>query len=285
MNSRFEINQILKYLEQQRLELRKEYNQLPVGRLSVFEGKYGVRCNTEFFQGKKRVRKGITGNTELIKVLSRKALLQEKLTRLEKNINTLNHTIKEIQDESDDAAFCNLPTKLRTLIPQEYFLPRNDLSPQPSYELSNIQTLLIDIPDDQIKTWGTKPYLANSYHVEEKKIVMSGGLRVRSKSESMIVEIYQKLQIPFHYDELLITSNGKISPDIISLRRDGKLIYHEHCGLVNNIDYMARHKKKLDIYERYGVVPWDNLIVSYDSPDNGFNIELIEAEIRAKHLL
>jgi len=38
------------------------------------------------------------------------------------------------------------------------------------------------------------------------------------------------------------------------------------------------------MYERMGIVPWKNLIVTYDTEDGGLSSAVIEAEIRNKLL-
>ena len=60
--------------------------------------------------------------------------------------------------------------------------------------------------------------------------------------------------------------------------------YWEHCGLTSNSQYMSHHKWKLDIYEEMGIVPWKNLIVTYDDENGNLNIPLIESEIINKVL-
>ena len=54
----------------------------------------------------------------------------------------------------------------------------------------------------------------------------------------------------------------------------------EHLGKVNDKDYMDRNKYKFDVYEQYGIVPWDNLIVSYSQSNGGINEKLIDNLIR-----
>lgn len=64
----------------------------------------------------------------------------------------------------------------------------------------------------------------------------------------------------------------------------GEIIYIEHCGLTNDRDYMRHHKKKLADYENVGIVPWKNLIVTYDDEDGKINMAAVRAEITAKLL-
>ena len=52
-----------------------------------------------------------------------------------------------------------------------------------------------------------------------------------------------------------------------------------------NEKYMKHHKSKLDIYESLGIVPWDNLIVTYDSKDGNLDLRIIESEINNKLII
>ena len=49
---------------------------------------------------------------------------------------------------------------------------------------------------------------------------------------------------------------------------------------MTDADYMSHNSRKLDAYERYGIVPWDNLILTYDNADGGFNAKIIDAMIQ-----
>ena len=46
--------------------------------------------------------------------------------------------------------------------------------------------------------------------------------------------------------------------------------------------YMERHKRKLEIYERADIVPWKNLIVTYDDQYGNINMNVVESEIKCK---
>ena len=82
---------------------------------------------------------------------------------------------------------------------------------------------------------------------------------------------------------MLYIENRRFSPDFTIFHR-GELFYWEHCGLVGNPRYMKHHKWKLDMYERAGIVPWKNLIVTYDDETGNLDSRMIEAEIRNRLL-
>ncbi len=69
-------------------------------------------------------------------------------------------------------------------------------------------------------------------------------------------------------------------PDFTIKRpRDGRLIFWEHFGMVNDDRYMEGNRKKLTEYESVGIVPWENLIITYNQRDGGINEKLIDAMI------
>ena len=49
---------------------------------------------------------------------------------------------------------------------------------------------------------------------------------------------------------------------------------------MNETEYVRRHLKKRSMYERFGIVPWKNLIITYDTVDGGINMALIDSIIR-----
>ncbi len=54
----------------------------------------------------------------------------------------------------------------------------------------------------------------------------------------------------------------------------------DHCGMMDVPSYREDNKKKLREYEEAGIVPWDNLIVTYDTVEGGLRGDLVEAMIK-----
>ena len=48
--------------------------------------------------------------------------------------------------------------------------------------------------------------------------------------------------------------------------------------------YMVRHKWKMEQYASVGIVPWDNLIVTYNDIYGNLDMRIIESEIVNKLL-
>lgn len=50
--------------------------------------------------------------------------------------------------------------------------------------------------------------------------------------------------------------------------------------MMDNPFYKAKYKRKMKEYEEAGIVPWDNLIMTFDKVDGGLRGDLIEALIK-----
>ncbi len=119
----------------------------------------------------------------------------------------------------------------------------------------------------------------------EKKIhLTSKGLAVRSKSELLLAEKFYEFKVPCRYEQVLKIGKYTLAPDFTLLAESGKIFYWEHCGLTGNLAYMKKHKWKMDVYESAGIVPWKNLIVTYDNEQGAVDLPVIESEIRNKLL-
>jgi len=107
---------------------------------------------------------------------------------------------------------------------------------------------------------------------------------VRSKSEVLIADKAVLYGLPFRYEEVIYIENYRFAPDFVFLV-EGELKYWEHCGRVDDPKYMRCHKWKLDMYEKSGIVPWKNLILTYDDENGGIDSRIIDAEFQNKLLV
>ena len=47
-------------------------------------------------------------------------------------------------------------------------------------------------------------------------------------------------------------------------------------------EYREHQKWKIEVYEKASIVPWKNLIMTYDDEDGNINAGIIESEIKNK---
>lgn len=243
-------------------EQRAELLRLPEGYLSVRREKGRIQYVQIFSDPETgmAIRKGITREPEMIRALARKKFLQQSLAQLERNISALETLLKVHQAPTPNNILKQLPASLRGLSP-DLFLPERKLRDQ----------------------WEKEDFEQDPSRQESRTHVTSRGLMVRSKSEAIIAERLTAYGIPFRYEQVIYIENQRFSPDFTVWRSDG-LVYWEHCGLVSDPAYMKHHKWKLSIYEKAGIVPWKNLIVTYDDEYGNLNVRRIDMEIRTRLL-
>ena len=128
--------------------------------------------------------------------------------------------------------------------------------------------------------WAQEPFEQSTYKPEEKIHLTSTGVYVRSKSEASIIEKLFDYGVGNRYEQILKLSGKKFAPDFSFLDAVGEPFYWEHAGMMHIPKYARRHKYRMGVFERHGIVPWRNLIVTYDTEDGGINTGLIDSIVR-----
>lgn len=281
------IEYYLNLVKRERELVRTELRRYPRGKLMISREKRG----TVFFHvtddDGKWNRRRITKEKELIRKLARKEYLLDYRRRLDECAEALKECESVLKKCFGSDITEKMPVNFE-ILPVEFLvgpvLNSAKLHPVESNE-TKCKGLCRQISGLSPKEWMELPYRVNSFRSEEKKHRSSCGLMMRSKGEIAWAERLLHWGIAFHYDELLYFAGEWISPDFIVMRRDGRLFYIEHCGLMEDERYRMNHRRKLVLYEAGGIVPWDNLIVTYDRSNGSIDVELIDAEIKSKLLI
>lgn len=216
--------------------------------------------------GERRKRQLITSNRELQIELARKAMLESEIAYYKKchDVLDLAHGKLNYLGEFSREKFVmnNFPWFSGSMIKEtcEY--------------------------DKVLDDWEKESYEQISFRTEDKLQITSRGLKVRSKSELLIAELIYKYDLPLRYEHV-IEQNGsyQLAADFEIMRKDRKLFYWEHLGLMNNIYYRQRQKRKLHEFIDHGITPWDNLILTYDTGDGKLDTKRIIAEIESRLIL
>lgn len=121
----------------------------------------------------------------------------------------------------------------------------------------------------------------NSYPIDNG-VYTAKGEYVRSKSEKILADLFEKYSIPYCYEPSFRLNNGNVVyPDFVILNvRLRKTIYWEHLGLIDREDYANRNFKKLDDYDMSGLELGDNLIITMESDARGFDSRRFERKIK-----
>ena len=108
---------------------------------------------------------------------------------------------------------------------------------------------------------------------------------MRSKNEVLHAETMYRLGIPFRYEPVLHIGTNNLIPDFTALRiRDAKIFYMEDFCMKKKKEKIDKQKWKMRTYEAAGIVPWDNLIVTYGDVHGNVDLRIIESELRSKLL-
>ncbi|MCR5474252.1 MAG: hypothetical protein K6F28_03505 [Lachnospiraceae bacterium] len=152
--------------------------------------------------------------------------------------------------------------------------------------LSQARKALVNpiIPSDEnyIMEWrehnkgGCNPY------PEEGKYQTQRGELVRSKSEKILADLFEKFGIPYVYEPQITAVNGKnLYPDFALLNvRTRRTVYWEHFGLISDGEYAQNALTKINLYEQMGIEVGKNLIITMESERMLLDIKRIEKKIR-----
>lgn len=128
--------------------------------------------------------------------------------------------------------------------------------------------------------WMNASYDKNPKAPENLIHKTSFGLRVRSKSESLIATLLYTKRIPFRYECALYLGGVVMYPDFTILHPvTGEIFYYEHFGMMDSPDYCAKAHSKMQTYISHGIIPSINLITSFETRDKPLDMDMVEAMI------
>lgn len=210
-----------------------------------------------------RKRRVITDNDHIIGELFRKKYIETELKLLSKDIKALKRFINIYDDFDADNIIANMPDRYSRI--------------SEKYICSDIAC------KHNLMQWAEAPFEQSTYEPKEKIHKTSRGIKVRTKSEVIVAEKLDASGIPYRYEEMLYIESFSFAPDFTIMTENG-LWYWEHAGRVDNPSYIRRHKWKMNMYEKAGIFPWKNLIVTYDDENGALDSRIIAAEINNKLL-
>jgi hypothetical protein len=126
----------------------------------------------------------------------------------------------------------------------------------------------VEMPWEQmLAEWKNTPYAGKEFSLGLPEIYTKKGERVRSKSEKILADTFYDMGIEYKYEcPLQLKGFGVVYPDFTFLRkRDGREIYWEHDGRMDDPDYAEKAIRKINSYITNGIFPGDRLILSFES--------------------
>ena len=259
-----DLREELRFLRSVQRELKAQLKKLPNCSIMKTRNRGEEVYYRVEYSDKRRIRHKLKYGSEEYRNVLKGICAKEKLKLTEDRIRLIKKTEARFIDIS--------PSEVIIKVFEDYpRIDRRDIS-DAVYALENIKYE----PSD----WALAPYKMSDYKPEEKIHTTSRGLKVRSKSEVIICEIFYKHGIEFRYEEVMYISGRRIEPDFTIRRKsDGKIFFWEHCGMMDLAAYRKRYYEKRELYEFCDIVPWDNMIFTYDK-DGSIDSEYIEAIVK-----
>ena len=248
--------QRVEYLEKEIASLERKAKKYPKGRLTcVHNGKYKkwyVRYDGEghYIAKKRKVYLHKMAEKLYIEALAEDEKIELKLltellhangiTRSKNMHNCMTHVQKLLAENSD----------YLELLP-EFANPLDDVVP-------NIRPV----------------------HKDNLKVPTRAGYMVRSKSEAIIVSLLMDAEIEFYYERPVSLAGNWFVPDFTCFnKKNKKIYYYEHFGMVDNADYNKSMYKKLKTYNDNGIYQDINLICTYETSDTPLDMRMVQNQI------
>ena len=261
MHYKEELIRIERELYERKNDLKYELKDLPAGELLCTDQEDGYRRYMQRIPAKgnhkKEHRYGVKKKPEVLNGLVRKEYVNGALKVIDCDINTLKKAIERYKPIDEETIMCSFIEKYPEL--------KSGIYGRESF----------------IEEWKSKASRIDNFHPESLKHIAADGTKSRSKNELYIASRLDHYVIEYIWDCPTGIPGLYSVPDYTIIRkRDGKIIYWEHFGMMDLPSYNAGHWKKLKEYEKAGIVPWDNLIVTYDTVEGGLRGDLVEAMIK-----
>ena len=254
------LNNVISDLKETKRLYEYEMQMLPEGELNAREQKgrhYYTHRLPVNGNRKKVVRNGISSDSELVQKLVRKKYLKKALLNIDADLAVLETAAHKYKNVDAASVMADFIAKYPELA--DGLCPRGMTG----------------------EAWAKDFVPKEDFYETGKKSTSGDGTKMRSKGEIVISGRLDLYKIPYRYESDVAHPDVSRVPDFTIRRpRDGKLIYWEHLGLTDDEGYMDTNAAKFAEYEANDIVPWDNLIITYDQKDGGIDVKIIDAMIQ-----
>ena len=191
---------------------------------------------------------------ELINQLLQKRYLKDVLKAAKNELAALSKMLNLYPADLPEEMFEKLPEELRT----------------------GVEPVILGNEQDA-REWMEEPYVGKPFKDDAPVYKTIKGERVRSKSEVMIADRLFFRGVPYKYECPIMIDGRVIHPDF-SMKRmsDNKIIYHEHCGKMDDPEYYSDLVERLNLYNLAGIMQGDRLTLSFETSDKPLDIRVID---------
>lgn len=194
------------------------------------------------------------GDEVLLKQLLQKYYLKKVLKAAKNELLALSKMLNIYPADLPEEMFEKLPEELR----------------------SGVEPIILGNEQDA-REWMEEPYVGKPFKDDAPVYMTIKGERVRSKSEVMLADRLFFRGVPYKYECPIMIDGIVIHPDF-SMKRmsDNKIIYHEHCGKMDDPEYYSDLVERINLYNQAGIMQGDRLTFSFETSDKPLDIRVID---------
>lgn len=157
-------------------------------------------------------------------------------------------------------------------------------------DLSPDRQSLIETPTlsdtEFVKRWLSVEYEKKSFPQDGPEYFTATGKRVRSKSEIIIADTLDRLNIPYRYEFPVKVGEVLLHPDFFCLNTITRQEFAwEHLGMMDDCDYSVKAVQKLHLYQKKKWLPGKNMIITMETRESPINSKQVEEVARAYCLI
>ena len=166
---------------------------------------------------------------------------------------------------------------LSSLSPPPVPVPEEIYSGLPLIRKTLVEPLLIS-DREYAEAWKSEPYVPKEFVDSDSGFYTSRGERVRSKSEVLIANLLNELGISYRYEAPLKLKNNRIIyPDFTILKvQERAERYLEHCGMMDDPDYLHSFLRRQNLYIENGFVLGRDVFFSFESSSDPLNMRTMK---------
>ena len=232
--------------------IEKKLKVLPEGRIVVRRQNGNVYYY--FAKPKTKDRYLTKADSALISQLLQKRYLKEVLKAAKNELAVLSKMMSLYPEDLPEELYKKLPEELRT----------------------GVEPVILGNEQDA-REWMNEPFIGKPFKDDAPVYKTIKGERVRSKSEVMIADRMFFRGVPYKYECPIMIDGQVIHPDF-SIKRmsDNKLIYHEHCGRMDDPEYVNDLVERVNLYNQAGIMQGDRLTFSFETADKPLDNRVID---------
>lgn len=153
-------------------------------------------------------------------------------------------------------------------------------------DLSPDRQSLIETPTlsdtEFVKRWLSVEYEKKFFPQDGPEYFTATGKRVRSKSEIIIADTLDRLNIPYRYEFPVKVGEVLLHPDFFCLNTITRQEFAwEHLGMMDDCDYSVKAVQKLHLYQKKKWLPGKTMIITMETRESPINSRQVEEVARA----